>query len=322
MRAGGGTIRKGFLMVRAVIVLLSVVSTTPPRTDTDHLVPIDGSLKRYDVLLRRGFVAAFRNEVILNAMILKSFEKECAVGLRPGKTRGSFLAFALEPSASLWDSLTWRRDPAGKVFVLREGKYVPLAANPPLRGITVKSRARPISPDLAGRIMVLWIAALKSTRPLKDADFPGPFGKPVGVLDGTSYRFSAVVPGEGKWSGETQDEEEPKMRRLSQLAERFAQYANGKADLPALPHRRRTDGSGVSAMSTLRGIRRGFRTLEPPRKRAAERMGGVETGNRVGVGNGHDMRAGRTVGEALPGVGIQTAEHLIGHAHRARRPLH
>jgi hypothetical protein len=227
-------------MKRAFMSLLLVASTTLARADDDHLVPLQNYQIRYETMVRKVFAEAFRDEVILNATIVESFQKECAVGLRPGKTRGSFDVFALEPSSSLWDLELIKLFETGKLGRGLDGKLIPLARNPhyqalknrtpvSFRQVKVRVRARPLLPGLAGRLMVIWFDALKVVKPEENN------GR-AGVDDGTSYHYYARVPERGIRSGESYspDSDLPKIWRLSALAERLALYAKGKADLPAL----------------------------------------------------------------------------------------
>ena len=222
-------------MTRAFMSLLLVASTTLARADGDHLVRLQNSQVHYEMMMREVFAEVFRDQVVLNALIVESFQKECAVGLRPGKTRGSFDVFALELSSSLWDLELIKLFEAGELGRGLDGKLIPLAKNPHYQALKkripnsfrqVKARAmlRPLPSDPAGRLMVIWFDALE----VVTAEEMNRVS--AGVDDGTSYHYYARVPERGIRSGESYspDEDLPKSLAAVCLRGAAALYAKGR----------------------------------------------------------------------------------------------
>lgn len=220
-------------------VLACLILPIPPAAAQEHLIPDAGAMvdqDSYHQKVRHVFESAFERGVALRAVVIPSFRKEYAVGVR--EADGTAEAFVLEPSSMIWNTEIVALRERGQIRAFdRDGKPIPPEADKSFqelkgrtpadyRQIEAKRRARAIPADLAAGLKQAW------ERMLLDVRHPA---EPEMGHDGVTYHFSMFVPGRGEVSGHVWSPDEgTKTARFAELAQALAGYAREEVPLEAV----------------------------------------------------------------------------------------
>src|SRR6266481_266390 len=224
--------------MRAALVITIACWPAILSVSQDHLSPEPGILAKEDdyyLKLRDVFAEVYRSKVVLQVVLIPSFQAEEIVGIR--KTDKGFEAFAPTPSSSVWSTYNiWAIESGEQCWKDEHGHDIPLEKNPTLadlkshapsdfRLISVHTDSRPISARPTERIERVW------QKMLLDAQHP----KNPGLgADGETYHFSMWIRMHGIVSGEVWSPSEGKTLALTNLAKALANYAKGHADEDSL----------------------------------------------------------------------------------------
>ena len=207
----------------------------------DHLTPepgIFGDEHDYFVKVREVFAEVYLTKVILQVVVLPSFQPEEIAGIR--KTDAGFEAFVAKPSSIIWETYTiYEEETEEQRQADREGKDFPLDPNSELakmkrqspsdfRKITIHTDARPISVPVKERIERAWQKMLLAARHPKT---------PRLGLDGVEFHFSMFIIEHGIVTAEVWSPDRGKARAFTELAEaliEFARWGTDEAKLKSL----------------------------------------------------------------------------------------
>jgi hypothetical protein len=200
----------------------------------DYLTPQPGILAEeheYYAKIREVFAEVYKSNVLLQVVLLPSFEPEEIAGIR--KTDNGFESFVSKPSSHIWETYSiYEEETEEQRQADREGKELPLDPNSSLaemkrqfpsdfRKITIHTDSRPIPASLTKRIERVWQRMLLEARHPKD---------PPAGCDGETFIFSMWIYAHGPVSGEVWSPRRGKTRALTDLAQAIADHARGKAD--------------------------------------------------------------------------------------------
>lgn len=172
----------------------------------DHLTPDPTPPpEQYFAKIREVFADVLRNDIIVQELVVPSFQPEEIVGIR--RSDKGFEAFASKPSSHVW--LTFNGEKGA----------------PDYRQIHVQTEARAISDALTERIRNIWRSMLLDARAPTEA---------LDGLDGEDYYFSMPHADKPYVSATVWSPEKGKTVALVALGEGLAAYARGKADEAAL----------------------------------------------------------------------------------------
>ncbi|MEY2510791.1 MAG: hypothetical protein QOE26_1554 [Verrucomicrobiota bacterium] len=221
-------------MKSALLLLGTFCAATAIASAQDQLTPDPGILAEkheYYAKLREVFAEVYRSNVVLQVVLLPSFEPEEIAGIR--ETDAGFEAFVAKPSSIIWETYSIyeaeteeqrRADEQGKDFPLDPNSgLVEMKRNNPsdFRKITIHIDARPIPTQLKTRIEHVWQRMLLGAR--------HPVNPPNGT-DGETFHFSMWIYGRGFVSAQTWSPDRGKARALTDLALALPEYARGAGD--------------------------------------------------------------------------------------------
>lgn len=222
--------------VLGLAAILSLAQAAPTWAQ-DHLLPdigVFGEPDEFLVNVRLIFAQAFEEGVLLRAVVIPSFEKEYAVGMR--ETAKGCEVFLLTPSTQIWNTELIRDYERGKTLSVVNGKPLPLkddknyqrlkTNNPSdYRDIRVTRKARPVPKDLADNLRHLWNERLQEVEGSDKLD----------GMDGETYYFSLSDIGRMPVSGHIwSPKPDSKAGRLVAVIPTLADFAIGKADAARL----------------------------------------------------------------------------------------
>jgi hypothetical protein len=224
------------LGVLGLAAIFSLAQAAPTWAQ-DHLLPDPGVFGETDAFLvqvRLVFAQAFEEGVLLRAVVIPSFEKEYAVGLR--ETAKGCEVFLLTPSTQIWNTELIRDYERGELRCYVNGKPLPLkddknyqrlkANNPSdYKDIRVTRQSRPVPKDLADNLRHLWNERLLEVEDSDELD----------GQDGETYYFSLSDAGSVPVSGHIwSPKPDSKVGRLVAVVPTLADFASGKADAARL----------------------------------------------------------------------------------------
>jgi hypothetical protein len=198
----------------------------------DHLRPdANPPPDEYYAKIREVFADVLRSDIVVQVLLVPSFQPEEVAGIR--RSKKGFEAFAAKPSAHIWTTFNIQEIESGKQRWSDEhGEPIPPEKNTSLpdmkkhapsdyQQIRVHTDARLISDALTERIRDVWRAMLLDARePTKDED----------GLDGEDYHFSMPLPDKGNVSASIWSPRDGRTLALVSFVDALAKYARGKSD--------------------------------------------------------------------------------------------
>jgi hypothetical protein len=223
--------------VRKLLCLAIALFAIASALAQDHLKPEGDPLTQdeYHGKIREVFANVLRHDIIVQVLLVPSFQPEEIAGIR--RSEKGFEAFASKPSAQIWTTFNIQEIESGKERWLDErGKPIPPEKNPSLpdmkkrapsdyRQIHVHTDTRPISDALTDRIRSIWEDMLLNARQPTDRNLG---------TDGEDYHFSMRIRTRGTVSATIWSPSGGKTLALVLLGEVLADYARGRADEAAL----------------------------------------------------------------------------------------
>jgi hypothetical protein len=189
----------------------------------------------YHAKIREVFADVLRHDIVVQVLLVPSFQPEEVAGIRRGDK--GFEAFASKPSAHIWTTFNINEIESGKQRWMDEhNNPIPPERNPSLpdmkkrapsdyREIRVHTDTRTISDPLVERIRNVWQEMIANARKPTDRDIR---------TDGEDYHFSVPSRDRAVVSATVWSPSDGKTLALVSLGEALADYARGRIDEAAL----------------------------------------------------------------------------------------